>query len=62
MRVDWSKPTISYVYEGNYSFEEEMNVFEINEKDKWTFWVIQTVQGDPVNCLVRFIFTHTTFT
>lgn len=49
MRVDWSKPTINYVQEGNYSFEQEMNVFEVNEKDKWTFWVIQTVQGDPVN-------------
>jgi len=49
IRVDWSKPTINYVQESNYTFEKKMNVFEINEKDKWTFWVIQTVQGDPVN-------------
>lgn len=49
IRVDWSKPTLEYVQDGNYTFEKKMNVFEINEKDSWTFWYIQTVQGDPVN-------------
>ncbi|KAJ9627644.1 laccase, multicopper oxidase, benzenediol:oxygen oxidorectuctase [Taxawa tesnikishii (nom. ined.)] len=49
MRVDWGKPSLQYVQENNYTFEKKMNVFEINQKDMWTFWIIQTVQGDPVN-------------
>lgn len=49
IRVDWSKPTLEYVQDSNYTFESKMNVFEINEKDAWTFWLVQTVQGDPVN-------------
>jgi len=49
IRVDWSKPTLEYVQDGNYTFENKMNVFEINKKDEWVFWYIQTVQGDPVN-------------
>ena len=49
MRVDWSKPTLDYVIDGDYSFESRRNVYEINQVNAWTFWVIQTVQGDPVN-------------
>ena len=40
---------MEYVQDGNYTFEDKMNVFEINKKDEWVFWYIQTVQGDPVN-------------
>ncbi|KAK5733302.1 laccase, multicopper oxidase, benzenediol:oxygen oxidorectuctase [Elasticomyces elasticus] len=49
IRVDWSNPTLQYVKDNNYTFEKKMNVFEINQVNTWTFWVIQTVQGDPVN-------------
>ena len=49
IRVDWSKPSLQYVQENDYEFEKKMNVFEINQVNTWTFWVIQTVQGDPVN-------------
>lgn len=45
IRVDWSKPTLEYVQDGNYTFEKKMNVFEINDKNAWTFWLVQTVQG-----------------
>jgi FtsP/CotA-like multicopper oxidase with cupredoxin domain len=49
IRVDWSKPTLQYVQDGNYTFEKRMNVFEINQRDQWVFWYIQTVAGDQIN-------------
>lgn len=49
IRVDWSKPTLEYVQDNNYTFEHKMNVFEINQKDAWTFWLVQTAQGGFVN-------------
>ncbi|KAI9694661.1 MAG: hypothetical protein M1822_000277 [Bathelium mastoideum] len=47
--VDWSRPTLQYVIDGDTNYDDLMNVFEIEGVNKWTFWVIQTVQGDPVN-------------
>ncbi|KAF2166071.1 multicopper oxidase [Zasmidium cellare ATCC 36951] len=49
IRVNWEKPTLQHVLDSNYTFESKHNVFEISQIDTWTFWVIQTVQGDPVN-------------
>jgi FtsP/CotA-like multicopper oxidase with cupredoxin domain len=47
--IDWSKPTLEYVQDGNFTFEDKLNVFEINKKDEWVFWYIQAVQGDPIS-------------
>ncbi|KAM0715961.1 hypothetical protein Q7P37_008475 [Cladosporium fusiforme] len=47
IEVNWSKPTLEFVQDGNYTFERKMNVFEIKEKDAWTFWLVQTVDGAP---------------
>jgi hypothetical protein len=46
--IDWSKPTLEYVQDGNLTFEDKLNVFEINKKDEWVFWYIQAVHGDPI--------------
>ncbi|KAF2716610.1 multicopper oxidase [Polychaeton citri CBS 116435] len=50
IRVDWGKPSLSYIQKADYTgFPKNYNVFEIEEKGSWVFWVVQTVQGDPVN-------------
>lgn len=48
--VNWQHPTLQNVLDSNYTFETQANVFEIERPaNAWTFWVIQTVQGDSVN-------------
>ncbi|KKY25837.1 putative laccase-1 precursor [Diplodia seriata] len=49
MEVDWSYPTVQYVLDGNTSYPEETNVVELDEADEWYYFVLQTVQGSPVN-------------
>ncbi|KAI7351268.1 laccase-like multicopper oxidase [Hortaea werneckii] len=49
IRVDWEKPTLQYVLDGNSAFPDELNLYEINGADEWSFWVIQSVQDDPFN-------------
>ena len=49
IRVDWERPTLQNVLDKNFTFEAKRNVFEITQRDTWTFWVIQTIPGDQVN-------------
>ncbi|PPJ50459.1 hypothetical protein CBER1_06755 [Cercospora berteroae] len=50
MRVDWSYPTLGQVLDSNNTYADKQNVIEIVQKpNQWTFWVIQTKQGDFVN-------------
>ena len=35
IRVDWEKPTLQYVLDGNSAFPEELNLYEINGADEW---------------------------
>lgn len=49
IRVDWERPTLQNVLDKNFTFEAKRNVFEITQRDTWTFWVIQTIPGDAVN-------------
>lgn len=39
--VDWGRPVLEYVLEGNDSFPGAANVVEVPDRDVWTFWVIQ---------------------
>ncbi|KAL9075600.1 MAG: hypothetical protein Q9157_003956 [Trypethelium eluteriae] len=46
--VDWSRPTLQYVIDSDTNYTDDMNVFEVGETNKWSFWIIQSVQSDPV--------------
>lgn len=46
MTVDWEKPTLSYVFEGESNFTEEQNVIELPNANEWTFWIIQSLAGE----------------
>ncbi|KAI6845513.1 laccase-like multicopper oxidase [Hortaea werneckii] len=37
IRVDWEKPTLQYVLDGNSAFPDELNLYEINGADEWSF-------------------------
>ncbi|KAF2425356.1 hypothetical protein EJ08DRAFT_594437 [Tothia fuscella] len=41
MDVDWEKPTLDYVRDGNTSYLSSMNVVEMPEANQWYFWIIQ---------------------
>lgn len=48
IRVDWERPTLGQVLDGNFTFAPKSNVFEITRPaNSWTFWIIQSVQDDP---------------
>jgi FtsP/CotA-like multicopper oxidase with cupredoxin domain len=47
MDVDWEKPTLDYVRDGNTSYLQSMNVFEMPQADEWYFWIIQNNPGQP---------------
>ncbi|KAJ9648054.1 laccase, multicopper oxidase, benzenediol:oxygen oxidorectuctase [Coniosporium tulheliwenetii] len=42
MRVDWDKPTLQYVMDGNTDYPRAHNVIEM-PNNQWYYWVIQTV-------------------
>ncbi|GKT49106.1 laccase [Colletotrichum spaethianum] len=39
--VQWDKPTLEYVAEGNTSWPARANIIEIPQADAWTWWVIE---------------------
>ncbi|KAK1986185.1 multicopper oxidase [Colletotrichum cereale] len=39
--VQWDKPTLEYIAEGNSSWPKRANIIEIPEAAAWTWWVIQ---------------------
>ncbi|KAF2860096.1 multicopper oxidase [Piedraia hortae CBS 480.64] len=39
--VDWAKPTVQYVLDGNNSFPESYNVRQTVNPNSWNYWVIQ---------------------
>ncbi|KAF6835420.1 multicopper oxidase [Colletotrichum plurivorum] len=41
MDVQWDKPTLEYVREGNYSWPTNANVIDISASETWTWWVIE---------------------
>ncbi|KAK8251226.1 laccase-1 precursor [Phyllosticta capitalensis] len=41
MRIDWSRPTMQYVIDGDFNFPREINLIELPQRDKWYYFVIQ---------------------
>lgn len=41
INVDWNNPVLQYVLEGNTSYPASDNLVHVDEKDTWTFWVIE---------------------
>ena len=44
--VDWEKPILTYVQQGNTSYPRTENLIELPTPDTWTYWIIQE---DPAN-------------
>ena len=47
INVDWNRPVLEYVLEGNTSYPAANNLIHVDEKDVWTFWVIEN--GSPID-------------
>lgn len=47
MSVNWDRPILEYVLEGNTSYPVSDNVVKVDEKDMWTFWVIENNSTIP---------------
>jgi FtsP/CotA-like multicopper oxidase with cupredoxin domain len=39
--IDWGKPVLQYVMEGNTSYPVGANIIDVPARDTWTFWIIQ---------------------
>lgn len=46
MTVNWGKPTLGSVFDGNDTWTAEQNVIELPDADAWSFWIIQSLAGD----------------
>jgi hypothetical protein len=44
--VDWSRPIVDYILEGNTSFPASQNLVHIDTVDQWAYWL---VENDPDN-------------
>jgi FtsP/CotA-like multicopper oxidase with cupredoxin domain len=47
MMIDWDKPTLQYVFEGNTSYPDPYAVVEIPTEGTWTYWLIQMDANSP---------------
>lgn len=45
--VNWDRPILDYVLNGTTSYPAADNVVIINQKDVWTFWVLENVPNVP---------------
>lgn len=43
--IEWDRPTLQYLIEGNYSFPQVYNLIEIPAGRQWTYWIIQETDG-----------------
>ncbi|KAI1189730.1 laccase [Nemania serpens] len=43
INVNWDRPILEYVLEGNTSYPASDNVVIVSQKDVWTFWVIENL-------------------
>lgn len=44
MSVDWNKPVLQYVIEGNTSYPASENIVSVPSNNQWTYWLIE---NDP---------------
>ncbi|ORY16389.1 multicopper oxidase-domain-containing protein [Clohesyomyces aquaticus] len=47
MQIDFAKPTLQYLLDGNDTFHVAENVYPVGEANKWQYWVIQQAAGTP---------------
>ncbi|KAI1821444.1 multicopper oxidase-domain-containing protein [Xylaria intraflava] len=47
INVNWDRPVIDYVLRGNTSYPTSENVVIVDEKDAWTFWVVENLSVVP---------------
>ncbi|KAH7398085.1 laccase [Cadophora sp. MPI-SDFR-AT-0126] len=47
IRVDWSKPTLQYVLEGNSSYPREANIIQLPNANVWSIWLIENISPVP---------------
>ncbi|KAI1258752.1 laccase [Xylariaceae sp. FL1019] len=47
MRVNWEKPLLDYVLSGNMSYPVTDDVITINQKDEWTYWIMESTSTGP---------------
>ncbi|KAK8014122.1 hypothetical protein PG990_007418 [Apiospora arundinis] len=47
VNVDWDRPVLDYVLEGNTSYPRHENLYIVNEKDVYTYWVIENQNALP---------------
>lgn len=45
--VQWDKPVLDYILTGNTSYPRKENLVFVEEKDVWTYWVIQNLSPLP---------------
>ncbi|QSZ31194.1 hypothetical protein DSL72_000757 [Monilinia vaccinii-corymbosi] len=43
--VDWNKPILQYVLDGNNSWPKSENLISLPNADQWYYWIIQEVAG-----------------
>ncbi|KAF1976436.1 hypothetical protein BU23DRAFT_48462 [Bimuria novae-zelandiae CBS 107.79] len=46
LHMNYSRPTIQHIFDGNNTFERYENVYDLGTADTWQYWVIQQ---DPAN-------------
>ncbi|KAI1161367.1 L559a mutant of Melanocarpus Albomyces laccase [Nemania serpens] len=47
MKVDWDRPVIGNVLSGNTSYATSENLITINQKNAWTYWIIESTSTGP---------------
>ncbi|KAK7932433.1 Laccase-1 [Apiospora marii] len=47
VNVDWNRPVLDYVLEGNTSYPRSENIYVVDEKDVYTYWVIENQNALP---------------
>lgn len=46
--VDWDRPTLQYVQEGNNSYPTNASIIELPKANVWTYWILQDIlPGQP---------------
>ena len=46
MHIDWTKPTLDYVFEHNDSIPATYNVIDLPNANQWTYWIVQAIPGN----------------
>ncbi|KAI1317772.1 laccase [Xylariaceae sp. FL0255] len=47
IKVNWDQPVVSYVLSGNTSYPTPENIITIDQKNEWTYWVIESTSSGP---------------